>query len=498
MKKVPWILVLFLFLTWMSNAGISQTLLEGIFPHAGDVGEVKLAGECHYDGQRQEYRIRGSGANMWDKSDAFHWVWRKVSGDVSLRTDVSWIGEGVNPHRKACVIIRQSLEPDSAYVDVAWHGDGLTSLQYRKTAGAVTEEIRSEISAPKTIQLERRGSRFTMSVSTDNRRLKETGSIELSFNDPVYVGLAVCSHEDNVLETAIFSKVRFRNGNLDSQEGTMIESTLETIHIKTGERSTVYRTPHHFEAPNWSRDGKTFYFNSGGRIYTLPVEGGIPTQLETDFAGRCNNDHGLSPDGTQLAISHHTEDGSSKIYILPSRGGIPRLVTQKGPSYWHGWSPDGTMLTYCAERENDYDVYAIPVVGGEEIRLTSVAGLDDGPEYSPDGNYIYFNSIRTGTMQIWRMKADGREPEQLTFDEYPNWFPHPSPDGQWIVFLSYEKGEEGHPANRDVLLRIMPMNGGKPRILARLFGGQGTINVPSWSPDSQRVAFVSYRLFRPR
>jgi TolB protein len=274
---------------------------------------------------------------------------------------------------------------------------------------------------------------------------------------------------------------------------SMIESTLETLAIETVQRKIVCHTQTHIEAPNWSRDGKTLLFNSEGGIYTIPVSGGIPTRLNTGFANHCNNDHGLSPDGKELAISHHHE-GLSLIYILPSCGGTPRLVTKLGPSYWHGWSPDGKSLAYCAERNNNYDIYTIPVEGGRETRLTEAEGLDDGPDYSPDGRTIYFNSERTGAMRIWRMNSDGTNQTQITRDEeYGDWFAHPSPDGKWIVFLSYDSSVKGHPANKEVVLRIMPAPGGKPRILIRLFGGQGTINVPSWSPDSKQIAFVSYR-----
>ena len=152
---------------------------------------------------------------------------------------------------------------------------------------------------------------------------------------------------------------------------------------------------------------------------------------------------------------------------------------------------DRLLCTALKEMDN---IYSIPVDGGLETQLTDTEGLDDGPEYSPDGKYIYFNSIRSGKMQIWRMNKDGNEQIQLTDDEYNNWFPHPSPDGKWLVFLSYEKDVDGHPANKDVMLRMMPAEGGEVQILAKLFGGQGTINVPSWSPDSKNVAFVSYRL----
>lgn len=274
----------------------------------------------------------------------------------------------------------------------------------------------------------------------------------------------------------------------------MIESILETVAIATKERRTIYRTPGRIEAPNWSPDGCRFFYNGSGRIYSLPSEGGEPQLVDTGFADRCNNDHGLSPDGSQLAISHHAEDGKSYIYIVPITGGSPRQVTSLGPSYWHGWSPDGKMLAFCAERRGEYDVYSIPIEGGEEKQLTSAPGLDDGPEYSPDGHTIYFNSERTGTMQIWRMRPDGSEQVQVTSDNYNNWFAHPSPDGRWIVFLSYEYDVKGHPPDKSVLLRLMPICGGRIRNIASLFGGQGTINVPSWSPDSSQVAFVSYRL----
>ncbi|HWH69895.1 MAG TPA: hypothetical protein VNT26_10945, partial [Candidatus Sulfotelmatobacter sp.] len=239
-----------------------------------------------------------------------------------------------------------------------------------------------------------------------------------------------------------------------------------------------------------------FLFNSGGHIFRLPVTGGQPERIDTGFAEHCNNDHGLSPDGTKLAISDQTRGGKSIIYVLPAAGGEPRQITPLAPSYWHGWSPDGSTLAYCAERNGEFDIYTIPAAGGDEKRLTTAKGLDDGPDYSPDGQFIYFNSDRTGTMHIWRMKPDGSAQEQLTNDDYNNWFAHPSPDGKWLVFLTYEKDVTGHPANKNVRLRLMPAAGGPIQDLARLFGGQGTINVPSWSPDSKQVAFVSYELIK--
>lgn len=280
-----------------------------------------------------------------------------------------------------------------------------------------------------------------------------------------------------------------------SQATPKVESTLEVFTLATSERTVVYKAPVHFEAPNWSRDDKFLFYNSEGKIYTIPVKGGEPTLLFTGFAQKCNNDHGLSPDGTKLVVSHHeSETGKSIIYTLPIAGGDPEQITPKGPSYWHGWSQDGKQLAYCAERNGEYDIYTIPVKGGVEKRLTTAKGLDDGPDYTANGKYIYFNSVRTGKMKIWRMKPDGTQQKQVTFDAYNDWFAHPSPDGKWIVFVSYEPDVEGHPANKNVMLRLMPIGGGQIKVLAKLFGGQGTINVPSWSPDSKKFAFVSYRV----
>ena len=257
----------------------------------------------------------------------------------------------------------------------------------------------------------------------------------------------------------------------------------------------VHQAATHFEAPNWSPDGRSLLYNSGGLLYSISVEGGLPRRVECGFAVRCNNDHGYSPDGRWIAISDETL-GPSRIYVVPAEGGEPRLVTPEAPSFWHGWSPDGRTLAYCAGRgSGSYDIYSVPVAGGAEERLTSSSALDDGPDYTAAGDWIYFNSARTSRMRIWRMRPDGSEQQQITFDEqYGDWFPHPSPDGRWLVFLSYDAIVDGHPPNQHVCLRRMPLAGGPPEVLLRLFGGQGTINVPSWSPDSSAFAFVSYRL----
>ncbi|MGE3818225.1 MAG: cellulase family glycosylhydrolase [Isosphaeraceae bacterium] len=467
----------------------------GIFEGHGDLGDVQREGTVRFDAGKGDHVVTGSGENMWFNKDAFHFAWKKARGDLKLSADVSFVGEGVNPHRKACLMIRQGLDPDSAYVDVALHGDGLTSLQFREARGGLTREIQANVSAPRRLRLEKRGEYVWASLATSGEEPRFSGAAtRITFEEPFYVGIGVCSHEKDATETAIFSNVELTTTFPATDRKPTLRSTLETLNLSSMDRRVVHVSPDRIEAPNWLRDGQTLIFNSGGRIYQVPVKGGEPKVIDTGFATRCNNDHGVSPDGTTLAISDQSQGTRrSLIYTLPVTGGTPRLVTPTGPSYWHGWSPDGKTLVFCGERDGEFDIYSIPAEGGAETRLTTARGLDDGPEYSPDGQFIHFNSDRSGTMEIWRMKADGSAQEPVTTDEFQNWFPHPSPDGRFLVFLSYEKDVAGHPADKDVTLRRMTLATRKIDVLGRFLGGQGTINVPCWSPDGRSIAFVTYQ-----
>ena len=275
-------------------------------------------------------------------------------------------------------------------------------------------------------------------------------------------------------------------------------SILETVDVHTGVRTILKESDYVIEAPNWTQDGRHLVYNSRGHMYTYELATGEIKEIEAGLATDCNNDHVLSPDNTRLAVSHFTnEDAKSRIYILPLIGGQPTLITENGPSYLHGWSPDGKRLAYCAERGGQYDIYTIAIEGGPETQLTDLPGLDDGPEYSPDGKHIWFNSTRTGLMQVWRMDADGSNPTHMISEDANDWFPHVSPDGEWVVYIAYGKDDVApgdHPANKNVELRLMRASGGESTTIVRLFGGQGTINVNSWSPDNRTIAFVSYRL----
>ena len=294
------------------------------------------------------------------------------------------------------------------------------------------------------------------------------------------------------------------------------KSILQVFDVETGEAKVIKEFDCVIEAPNWSADGTFLTYNSNGRIYKFEIATGEVTEIESYFVDNCNNDHVLDPDGSGVYVSHHTkEDGLSRIYKIYFDGREPRLVTPLAPSYLHGITPNGKTLAYCAERNGSYDIYTIPAEGGNETRLTTAFGLNDGPEYDCNGEYIWFNSERSGRMQAFCMKADGSGQTQMTHDLHWNtWFPHISPDNQKVVMVAYTEtdvrpGE--HVPNKNVELRLMHRNSNdvlqrdgncacendaanwsEPKTILKLFGGQGTINVNSWAPDSKRFAFVSY------
>jgi TolB protein len=472
----------------------------GIFTNVSDVGNVKLKGSTNYYTPRQEYILTGSGLNMWAKADEFHFASVKMTGDFILTSFCRFEGKGVVLHRKMGLIIRESLIPGSRYADAAIHGDGLTSLQFRPMDNQETQEIKAELKAPDVIQLERKGDTIIMRCAKVGESLTETGRLIMSFNSPVYAGLFVCSHDTAVIEKAIFHNFR-----IDVPAGEKVDgykqpsaSRLELMNVETGERKVIFATKGHIEAPNWSKDGKFLIYNSGGLLYKFTLATKTSEKINTGDVVNCNNDHGLSFDGKMLAISSSAKqlDGKtgSMIFTVPVEGGIPTAITKNVPSYWHGWSLDGKVLVYCAERNGDYDIWGIPSKGGAEFQLTKSVGLDDGPEYAPDGKTIYFNSVRSGMMKIWRMAPDGKDQQQVSFGKFNDWFAHISPDGKDMVYVSYPASEpaNAHNPNKRVLLQIQKTNSPQSRVLAYIYGGQGTMNVPSWSPDSKMIAFVSY------
>lgn len=485
--------------TGLSAAAQSGAL--GIFEGQSDVGSVMPPGTLHYDAVNQTYAMQAAGANLWSTTDGFHFAWKKVSGDFALTAEMNFPDSAGNPspHRKAVLIFRQTLDADGAYVDAAQHGSGMTALQYRRAAGATTQDIELNIASPHRVRLEKRGDTFTLFLSMGDEPLHQVGaSVKLHLDGPFYAGIGVCSHNKDVTEKATFAHVELTPLTEPGATPELaLYSTLQTISIDdNARRAVVIASDHgHMEAPNWSRDGKTLVFDREGKIWSAPAAGGPVELLNTGAATRCTGSHGFSPDGKWLAISCSMPDKpETRVYIVPSSGGDPRLLTENPASYFHSWSPDGKTIVFTRPSHGSGNIYAISVDGGAETALTTGTGISDDPDYSADGKYIYFNSDRSGSMQIWRMLADGSQPEQVTFDAYQNWTPHPSPDGKSILILSYDKDVTGHPANKDIALRILNVADGKIRVLVNIVGGSGTDNTPDWAPDGANLAFVSYQM----
>jgi TolB protein len=491
----------------------------GPFESHTDVGVTPQKGKVEFDGA--QYRVTGGGADMWGKADAFQFVWKKASGNVALTADVHFDGASSQEKRKAVLMLRQGLEPDAAYADVALHGNGEIALQWRAAAGGPTADTvqpdNLDMNSPVRIRIERRGDRFTVLAGKPGGPLTSTGPAAVTLEDPVYAGLGVCSHDAAGLATAVFSNVTVEALPARPPQQSY-RSRITIFDLRDKSTRTLYTADTVYEAPNWSHDGKHLLANSGGKLYRIAVDGATaaPEAVNIDPTLRLNNDHAPSWDGRYIAFSASSPASrASQVYLANADGSSAHLMVATTPSYFHGWSPDGKYLAYVYQHPAangvpaNYDIFRIPAAGGEAEQLDSNPGYDDGPDYSPDGKWIYFNSDRSGGWDVWRIPADGAGPgdrmaEQVTSDELEDWFPHPSPDGKWLLFLSFAKGTANHndklPGTQ---LRIMPMPGAQlakpPRIevLTTFFGGQGTINVNSWSPDSTRFAYVIYEPLAP-
>jgi hypothetical protein len=489
----------------------------GRFDDQVDVGVASTLGpgRASYDAATATYTIAGGGENMWARADHFRYVWKKMSGDVTLSATIQFTGTqpaatAPNEHRKACLVLRQTLDSDSAYVDAATHGNGMTALQWRETKGDVSHDIETNVVGPKRLRIEKRGDSVMMFVANPGEPWKPAGgSTRVRLTGDFYVGLGVSSHDVNRIETATFSDVQISSPVPLGAQATLV-STLETISLGSKDRrvALVSTLADPMEAPNWFPDaGNTIYFNRGGQMFKVqadlpraaPNASGPRSAAPVDIGGltRIGHDHVLSRDGHTWAVTDQSQvvgtTRQSLIFTAPSSGGAATRLPVASPAYVRGFAPDGRSVVYSADRGGNLDIYSAPIAGGAERRLTSDRARDDGPEFSPDGQFVYFSSDRSGTVQVWRMMSDGSAPEALTTGDTANWFPHVSPDGKSLVFLSAAKGPTDHLDNTDVTLRRMNLADRTIDDLAKLYGGKGTINVASFAPTGQHLAFVSYQ-----
>ncbi|OOG72726.1 TolB family protein [Flavobacterium sp. A45] len=494
--------VSFLVVFAVSNTVFSQKNTLGIFDKSEDIGTCLIKGSSIYDSDKQEYTMSGSGDNMWFGKDAFQFLYKKMKGDFILQFEFKFTSPVKIAHRKVGWMVRNDTTFNAPHVNGTVHNDGLTSIQYRLAKGANTMELKMKNLENNTIiQLERRGNRYIFSAAIKGEEFKTIEWVDSDkvINDDALVGMFICSHDNTDLQTAVIKNVRITiPAKADFKPyKDYIGSNLEIMDIASGNRKIIFTAPNSIQAPNWTKDGKTLIYNSEGKIYNFDLKTGQPTVLDTKFAIKNNNDHVLSFDGKMLGLSNASEnkDRQSQVFIVPTKGGTPILITEKAPSYLHGFSPDGKNMIFTGGREekDNFEIYSINIKTKVETRLTDSPGLDDGSEYSPDGKFIYFNSVRSGKMQVWRMKPDGSSPERITKDEWNNWFPHVSPNGKMLVYIAF--GDDvlpgDHPFYKHVSLRLMNLETREVKILAHLYGGQGTINVPSWSPDSKKIAFIT-------
>ncbi len=287
-----------------------------------------------------------------------------------------------------------------------------------------------------------------------------------------------------------------------------LRSHIFIYSLADGSSREVFTDNSVWEAPNWSPDGKYLLVNHAGGLYKLvlnPSRPASPHKLTLPPGTECNNDKSLSPDGNFLAFSASTPSSpGSEVYVARADGSDVRQVTFQTPSYFHGWSPNGKTLAFVAQRKGSgqFDIYSIPVGGGAETQLTADPQHDDGPDYSPDGRWIYINSDRSGKEAVWRFPAAStgitdKQAVMVVNDTDEDWFPHLAPDGKKLVYITYPAGTPTHNSRElNVTLRMVPIDadqvGKTPKTLVSLKGGQGTINVNSWSPDSEHFAYVSY------
>lgn len=489
----------------------------GIFVGSADVGTPSTVGPgtAVYDAAARTYRVTGGGENMWASADHFRYVWAKASGDVRIDATIDWVAtfpaDGTpDPHRKAVLVFRQTLDSDSVYADAATHGDGLTSLQWRETKGSVTNEVQTSLVGPSRLRLEKRGNYVSMSVADRDGDFRPAGgAARVDFTGEFYVGIGVSAHNTGRLETAVFSDVSVARPPATTGRTRRL-TTVETISLRSRDRRAAYvvAQPGRIETPVWFPDDtNTIYFNDGGQLRRVqaeppgtppnPTRLSVPQRFETGPIARVGADYGVTADGSTWAVTEVSAmpGAGPRIRTVPSTGGSAVATAIAAPARFGSWSPDGRTLLYTADRNGNLDVYCAPVSGGPETRLTSDAAVDEAPSFSPDGQFIYFTSTRSGSMQVWRMRADGTSPAAVTQDpDVENWFPRVAPNGQSLVFLTAARGSGARPADTDVSLRVMNLQTRAVTTIARLFGGDGTINGASWSPDSQYLAFISYQI----
>jgi TolB protein len=474
----------------------------GEFAAQSDVGIVTPRGNAQYSATRDPYTLPGAGANTWYHVDDFHYLWKKMSGDMALTAEIRFppvtYRHQPDPHRKGILMFRQTLDSGSVYADAVLHGSGVTALQYRRERGANSEDIELNVEAPQSVRIEKRGDSFTLYLSMKGEPLHCVGAaIALHLKSPFYVGLGVVSHDVDTVDQVEFRRVRLQTLPPLAKDGPQVRySTLRTIQIEDQfRRAMVIRTGTALmQSANWLPHDPHIYVYEGGHIlaipYLDPAAGGTATIIDTGPLVDCSGNYGLSPDGRSLAVSCEQDHGGPhQVYVLPASGtGAARQVTHGAQSFFHAWSPDSKSIAFTRGSASKADIFTVTATGVEARQLTHDT-INDGPDYSPDGKFIYFDSSRSGRTQIWRMRPDGSAAEQITDDDYRNSSPHLSPDGKSLAFLA--QPPDAGDGIGDAAVKIVTLSDGLIRTLTQLQGNRDSLSMYGWGDDNH-VAFVSY------
>jgi len=484
----------------------------GIFKGTTDVGRPSAIGPgtVRYDARTRSYAVTGGGANMWGTADHFRYVWLKLSGDVALEATVHFTGTAPDsgrsdPHRKACLVLRQSLDSSATYADAATHGDGLTSLQWREAPGGVTHEVQSASTAPTRMRIERRGDYVSMFVGADRSSMQPSGgAAKVGLPGEFYVGLAVSAHDTTRLETATFSDVRVERLAPVAATGAVV-STIETISLRSKDRrvAAVVKQPTPASGVWWYPDStRMLYFRDAWEEFDrvqadLPGRPASPARIATpqrvaSSISTCAScaiaDTGrrwtLRDDAlrTSPRLELSWIESASAAFVAGDAGTALGLIAR--------WADDGSALVFASLKDDQ--IYVVRARSREPIRLTT-RGHNADPVFSPDARYVYFSSDRSGRWQLWRQSVQGAAAEQLTHDDFENRHPFLSPDGRWVAFLSFERGAADRRTLRDARLRRLSLADGAVEDLAKLLGGEGTLAAYPWAPDGEHLAFVSYQ-----
>jgi TolB protein len=474
----------------------------GQFAAQSDVGLVTPGGNAWYRAASDTYTLTGAGANTWYHVDDFHYLWKRLSGDVALTAEIRFppvtYRHPPDPHRKGILMFRQTLDSGGIYAAAAVHGSGMTALQYRRGRGANSEDIELNIDAPQRVRIEKRGDAFTLYLSMHGEPLHAVGaSIELHLKEPFYVGLGVVSHDVDTVDQVEFARVRLQALPPLMKGAPQVRySTLRTIQTEDQfRRAMVIRTGTALmQSPDWLPHNPNIYVFEAGHMlaipYLDPAAGGEARIISTGLLVDCSGNYGVSPDGRLLAVScAQAHGGPHQVYVLSTGGtGTPLQLTRGAQSFFHAWSPDSSTVAFTRGSASQADIFTVPAAGGAARQLTHDT-INDGPDYSADGKFIYFDSARSGQLQIWRMRSDGSGAEQITDDDCRNSSPHLSPDGKSLAFLAQPPGSDD--AIGAAAIKIVSLSDGLIRTLTQLQGNRDSFSMYGWG-DDHHLAYISY------